>query len=126
MKILQISFHTAPFGNIGKNDSGGLNVYVENISKQLSKNNTVVVATAEEAKSFKKDNLEFQSFNLFNQDLTTEDKESYLQEFIDLCSYCNRFLCCRTLLWRKLVGGNSNWFVGVSDSILPIGSFFDE
>ena len=25
--------------NIGKNDSGGLNVYVENISKQLSKNN---------------------------------------------------------------------------------------
>ena len=83
MKILQISFHTAPFGNIGKNDSGGLNVYVENISKQLSKNNTVVVVTAEEAKSFKKDNLEFRSFNLFNQDLSTEDKESYLQEFID-------------------------------------------
>ena len=83
MKILQISFHTAPFGNIGKNDSGGLNVYVENISKQLSKNNSVVVVTAEEAKSFKKDNLEFRSFNLFNQDLSTEDKESYLQEFID-------------------------------------------
>ena len=83
MKILQISFHTAPFGNIGKNDSGGLNVYVENISKQLSKNNKVVVVTAEEAKSFKKDNLEFRSFNLFNQDLSTEDKESYLQEFID-------------------------------------------
>ena len=83
MKILQISFHTAPFGNIGKNDSGGLNVYVENISKQLSKNNTVVVVTAEEAKNFKKDNLEFRSFNLFNQDLSTEDKESYLQEFID-------------------------------------------
>jgi D-inositol-3-phosphate glycosyltransferase len=83
MKILQISFHTAPFGNIGKNDSGGLNVYVENISKQLSKNNTVVVVTAEEAKSFKKDNLEFRSFNLFNQGLSTEDKESYLQEFID-------------------------------------------
>ena len=83
MKILQISFHTSPFGNIGKNDSGGLNVYVENISKQLSKNNTVVVVTAEEAKSFKKDNLEFRSLNLFNQDLTTEDKESYLQEFID-------------------------------------------
>ena len=83
MKILQISFHTAPFGNIGKNDSGGLNVYVENISKQLSKNNAVVVVTAEEAKSFKKDNLEFRSFNLFNQDLSTEDKESYLQEFID-------------------------------------------
>jgi glycosyltransferase involved in cell wall biosynthesis len=83
MKILQISFHTAPYGSIGKNDSGGLNVYVENISKQLSKNNTVVVVTAEEAKSFKKDNLEFRSFNLFNQGLSTEDKESYLQEFID-------------------------------------------
>ena len=83
MKILQISFHTAPFGNIGKNDSGGLNVYVENISKQLSQNNSVLLVTAEEAKSFKKDNLEFRSFNLFNQDLPTEDKESYLQEFID-------------------------------------------
>jgi D-inositol-3-phosphate glycosyltransferase len=83
MKILQISFHTAPYGSIGKNDSGGLSVYVENISKQLSKNNTVVVVTAEEAKSFKKDNLEFRSFNLFNQGLSTEDKESYLQEFID-------------------------------------------
>ena len=83
MKILQISFHTAPFGNIGKNDSGGLNVYVQNISKQLSQNNSVLVVTAEEAKSFKKDNLEFRSFNLFNQDLLTEDKESYLQEFID-------------------------------------------
>lgn len=83
MKILQISFHTAPFGNIGKYDSGGLNVYVENISKQLSKNNSVTVVTAEEAKSFEKDNLEFRSFNLFNQDLSTEDKESYLQEFID-------------------------------------------
>ena len=83
MKILQISFHTAPFGNIGKNDSGGLNVYVQNISKQLSQNNSVLVVTAEEAKSFKEDNLEFRSFNLFNQDLLTEDKESYLQEFID-------------------------------------------
>ena len=26
MKILQISFHTAPFGNTGKFDSGGLNL----------------------------------------------------------------------------------------------------
>ena len=38
MKILQISFHTAPFGSAGKYDSGGLNIYVEKISDHLSKN----------------------------------------------------------------------------------------
>ena len=36
MKILQISFHTAPFGSAGKYDSGGLNIYVEKISDHLS------------------------------------------------------------------------------------------
>ena len=81
MKILQISFHTAPFGTAGKYDSGGLNVYVEKISEQLSKNNNVNVVTAEKAESFKKGNLEFQSLNLFKQDLSVEDKEIYLQEF---------------------------------------------
>ena len=50
MKILQISFHTAPFGTAGKYDSGGLNVYVEKISEQLSKNNDVTVVTAEKSK----------------------------------------------------------------------------
>ena len=39
MKILQISFHTAPFGSAGKYDSGGLNIYVDKISNELSKNN---------------------------------------------------------------------------------------
>ena len=81
MKILQISFHTAPFGTAGKYDSGGLNVYVEKISEQLSKNNDVTVVTAEKSESFIKDNLEFQSFNLFDQDLSVEDKEIYLQDF---------------------------------------------
>ena len=70
MKILQISFHTAPFGTAGKYDSGGLNVYVEKISEQLSKNNDVTVVTAEKSESFIKDNLEFQSFNLFDQNLS--------------------------------------------------------
>ena len=81
MKVLQISFHTAPFGTAGKYDSGGLNVYVEKISEQLSKNNDVTVVTAEKSESFIKDNLEFQSFNLFDQDLSVEDKEIYLQDF---------------------------------------------
>ncbi len=81
MNILQISFHTAPFGSVGKYDSGGLNIYVEKISEQLSKNNNVNVVTAEKAESFKKGNLEFQSLNLFKQDLSVEDKEIYLQEF---------------------------------------------
>lgn len=83
MKILHICFHTAPFGNIGKNDSGGLNVYVENISNELSKYNQVTVITAENADSFTKGNLEFLSFNLFDKDLPVEEKEIYLQEFLD-------------------------------------------
>ena len=83
MKILQISFHTAPFGSTGKFDSGGLNIYVEKISDQLSKNNHVTVITAEKTKSFEKGNLDFQSLNLFDKDLSVEDKEVYLQEFIN-------------------------------------------
>ena len=83
MKILQISFHTAPFGRAGKYDSGGLNIYVEKISDQLSKNNYVTVVTAEKAESFVKGNLEFKSLNLFDKDLSVEDKEIYLQEFIN-------------------------------------------
>jgi len=81
MKILQISFHTAPFGNVGKYDSGGLNIYVEKISNELSKNNDVTVVTAEKAESFKQGNLDFQSLNLFDQELSVDDKEIYLQEF---------------------------------------------
>jgi len=83
MKILQISFHTAPFGSAGKYDSGGLNIYVEKISDQLSKNNFVTVVTAEKAESFLKGNLEFKSLNLFDKDLSVEDKEIHLQEFIN-------------------------------------------
>ena len=83
MKILQISFHTAPFGSAGKFDSGGLNIYVEKISDQLSKNNHVTVVTAEKAVSFSKGNLDFQSLDLFDKDLSVEDKEIYLQEFIN-------------------------------------------
>ena len=43
MNILQISFHTSPFGSVGKFDSGGLNVYVQQISKQLSIENNVSI-----------------------------------------------------------------------------------
>ena len=59
MNILQISFHTSPYSEIGENDAGGLNVYVEQISKHLSNNHNVTVVTAEKADSFKKANLEF-------------------------------------------------------------------
>ena len=83
MKILQISFHTAPFGTAGKHDSGGLNIYVEKISEELAKTNNVTVVTAEKAESFKKGNLKFKSLNLFDQDLSVEDKEISLQEFSD-------------------------------------------
>ena len=81
MNILQISFHTSPFGSIGKFDSGGLNVYVQQISKQLSNENKITVVTGEKAENFKKDNLDFHSFDLFEPILSIDDKEIYLQEF---------------------------------------------
>ena len=81
MNILQISFHTAPFGSVGKHDSGGLNIYVEKVSKYLSDDHKVTVVTAEKAESFKKGNLEFHSLNLFEKELSTENKEKYLVDF---------------------------------------------
>tara|TARA_X000000368_G_scaffold219612_1_gene173272 strand:- start:1051 stop:2190 length:1140 start_codon:yes stop_codon:yes gene_type:complete len=81
MNILQISFHTSPYSEIGENDAGGLNVYVEQISKHLSNNHNVTVVTAEKADSFKKPNLEFYSLNLFEPDLPMDDKELHLIEF---------------------------------------------
>ena len=81
MNILQISFHTSPFGSLGEFDSGGLNVYVQQISKHLSNDNNVTVVTAEKAENFKSENLIFYSLNLFEPGLSVEDKEIYLQEF---------------------------------------------
>ena len=81
MNILQISFHTSPFGSVGKFDSGGLNVYVQQISKQLANKNNVTVVTAEKAESFKIDNLEFHSLDLFESGLSVDDKEIHLLEF---------------------------------------------
>ena len=81
MKILQISFHTSPFGSVGKFDSGGLNIYVQQTSKLLSKNHEVTVVTGETAENFKENNLDFISLNLFEKDLSVDDKEIHLQEF---------------------------------------------
>jgi glycosyltransferase involved in cell wall biosynthesis len=82
MNILQISYHTAPFSSIGQFDSGGLNIYVQQISKHLSQKHKVTVVTAEKAESFKNQNLEFRSLNLFEPEISTEDKEVHLIEFI--------------------------------------------
>tara|TARA_Y200000002_G_scaffold340961_1_gene311838 strand:- start:561 stop:1694 length:1134 start_codon:yes stop_codon:yes gene_type:complete len=81
MNILQISYHTAPFGSVGQFDSGGLNVYVQQISEHLSQNHNVTVVTAEKAESFKNQNLEFCSLNLFEPNIPTDDKEIHLVEF---------------------------------------------
>ena len=81
MNILQISFHTSPYSELGINDGGGLNVYVKEISKHLSNNHNVTVVTAEKAESFKKENLEFCSLNLFEPELPMDDKELHLIEF---------------------------------------------
>ena len=81
MNILQISYHTSPYSSLGINDGGGLNVYVEQISKHLSSKHNVTVVTAEKAENFKNENLEFYSLNLFEPDLPMDDKELHLIEF---------------------------------------------
>ena len=65
MNILQISYHTSPYSSLGINDGGGLNVYVQQISKHLSYKHNVTVVTAEKAENFKNKNLEFHSCLLY-------------------------------------------------------------
>ena len=81
MNILQLAFHTSPFSIVGKNDGGGMSVYVQQISKHLSENHNVTVVTGEKADSFTEKNLEFISLDIFESELNVEDKEIYLQEF---------------------------------------------
>ena len=81
MNILQLSFHTSPFNEVGKNDGGGMSIYVQQISRHLSDNHNVTVVTGEKAESFKDHNLQFISLNIFEPELNVEDKEIYLQEF---------------------------------------------
>ena len=81
MNILQLSFHASPFSEIGKNDGGGMSVYVQQISKHLSEKHNVTVVTGEKAESFKSKNLEFISLNIFEPELNVEDKEIHLQIF---------------------------------------------
>ncbi len=81
MNILQLAFHTSPFSTVGKNDGGGMSVYVQQISKHLSDNHNVTVVTGEKADSFTDKNLEFISLDIFESELNVEDKEKYLQEF---------------------------------------------
>ncbi|MDB4249738.1 glycosyltransferase [Acidimicrobiia bacterium] len=82
MNILQISFHTAPMNSLGVNDGGGLNVYVEAISKELAKDNTVHILTGEQAKNINKKNLKLNSLNLFSTNENTNEKKKFLDEFI--------------------------------------------
>ena len=81
MNILQLAFHTSPFNEVGKNDGGGMSIYIQQISRHLSDNHNVTVVTGEKAESFKDNNLEFISLNIFESDLNVEDKEVFLQEF---------------------------------------------
>ena len=81
MNILHLSFHTSPFSEVGINDGGGMSVYIQQITKNLSKNHNVTVVTGEKGEGFKHKNLEFISLNIFESNLNVEDKEVYLQEF---------------------------------------------
>ena len=83
MNILQISYHTSPINSLGVNDGGGLNVYVEAISKELVKDNAVHIITGEEAKNINKKNLKLSSFNLFSNQSNIYEKKDFLDEFID-------------------------------------------
>ena len=83
MNILQISYHTSPMNSLGVNDGGGLNVYVEAISKELAKDNTVHIITGEEAKNINKKNLKLSSFNLFSNQSNIHEKKDFLDEFIN-------------------------------------------
>ena len=81
MNILQLAFHTSPFNEVGKNDGGGMSIYVQQISRHLSDNHNVTVVTGEKAEGFKDNNLEFISLNIFESNLNVEDKEVFLKEF---------------------------------------------
>jgi|TARA_B110000263_G_scaffold89899_1_gene78563 D-inositol-3-phosphate glycosyltransferase len=83
MNILQISFHTAPMNSLGVNDGGGLNVYVEAVSKELAKDNTVHILTGEQAKNINKKNLKLNSFNLFSNQENIDEKKKFLDVFIE-------------------------------------------
>ena len=72
MNILQLSFHASPFSEIGKNDGGGMSVYVQQISKHLSQKHNVTVVTGEKAESFKNKNLEFISLDIFEPELNVD------------------------------------------------------
>ena len=58
-----------------------MSVYVQQITKNLSKNHNVTVVTGEKAEGFKHKNLEFISLNIFEPELNVEEKEVYLHEF---------------------------------------------
>ena len=70
MNILQLAFHTSPFSIVGKNDGGGMSVYVQQISKHLSEKHNVTVVTGEKAMSFKDKNLEFIKHDSYHHILT--------------------------------------------------------
>ena len=75
MNILHLSFHTSPFSEVGVNDGGGMSVYIQQITKNLSKNHNVTVVTGEKTEGFKHKNLEFISLNIFEPEINVEDKE---------------------------------------------------
>ena len=73
--------------SLGVNDGGGLNVYVEAISKELAKDHTVHVITGEKAKNINNKNLKLTSFNLFsNQENIHEKKNTWMNLLIKLFS----------------------------------------
>ena len=111
MNILQISFHTAPFSSIGKFDSGGLNVYVQQVSHHLSRNHNLTIVTAEKAENFKLDIIGLMCLPPVN-----EDPEKYFSELQQLAS---------SLSLEKLSMGMSNDYLKAAkygSSFLRIGS----
>ncbi len=92
MHILHISFHTSPFSNIGENDSGGLNIYIQELARTISKTDKVTVVTGESDKSFMSNNINFISYNLFNKTDSFKKKELSIKKFSKLLKDDSRLL----------------------------------
>ena len=86
MKILHISYHTSPFSKqLGNNDAGGLNVYIKNILENLNDEDIqVTVITGEKSEPLEENNLKFNTYSLFQETASINEKILLLPEFIEL------------------------------------------
>jgi D-inositol-3-phosphate glycosyltransferase len=81
MNVLIISYHTSPFGEVGLNDSGGLNTYLANTAKFLSEKSNLTIVTGEVSDNFSSKNKKLLSQQLFEKEALMEEKINLREEF---------------------------------------------